>query len=76
MKASTCPISQQDGFGCCQQIAAHIGGMARACVRHRPIHFAFHWSGICRAVRAKLDLLEARKDKSGARLTALYTSRP
>jgi len=62
MKVSACPMSQQDGFGCCQQIAAHIGGMTQAWLRHRPIHFAFHWSGICRAIRPKLELLERKRD--------------
>jgi hypothetical protein len=58
MKTSTWPIRKPDGFGCFQQIAAHLGGMTRAWLRHCPIHFAFHWRGICRAIRPKLDLHE------------------
>jgi hypothetical protein len=50
MKTSTWPIYETDGFGCFRQIVAHLGGMTRACLRHRPIHFAFHWHGICRAI--------------------------
>jgi hypothetical protein len=52
MKSSTwaTPIRQPDGFGCLQQIMAHLGGMTRAWLRRRPIHFAFHWRGICRAI--------------------------
>ncbi len=52
MKTSTVPIPQPVEFGCSQQIVAHIGGMTRAWLRHRPIHFAFHWRGICRAIVA------------------------
>ncbi len=52
MKTSTWPICEPDGFGCFRQIAAHLGGMARAWLRHRPIHFAFHWRGIGRAILA------------------------
>jgi hypothetical protein len=50
MKSSTWPISEAEGFGCFRQIMAHLGGMTRACLRHRPIHFAFHCRGICRAI--------------------------
>jgi hypothetical protein len=50
MNTSIYPIREPNGFGSFQQIAAHLGGMARACVRHRPIHFAFHWRGIWRAI--------------------------
>jgi hypothetical protein len=56
MKSSTWPIREPDGFGCFRQIVTHLGGMTRACLRHRPIHFAFHWRGICRAIT--LDSLE------------------
>ena len=52
MKTSISPIRESDGFGCFRQIAAHLGGMTRAWLRHRPIHFAFHWHGICRAILA------------------------
>jgi hypothetical protein len=52
MKSSTLPIREPDGFGCFRQIVAHLGGMIRAWRRHRPIHFAFHWRGICRAILA------------------------
>ena len=51
MKTSTSPI-RDHGFGCFRQIEAHLGGMTRAWLRHRPIHFAFHWRGICRAILA------------------------
>jgi hypothetical protein len=57
MKNSTWPLREQGGFGCFQQIVAHLGGMTRARLRHRLIHFAFHWRGICRAIRPKLDFL-------------------
>ena len=57
MKTSTWPIHGPDSFGCSQQILAHLGGMTRAWLRHRPIRFAFHWRGICRAIRLKVDLL-------------------
>ena len=50
MKTSTSQHPVQDEIGCLQQIAAHLGGMARACLRRRPIHFGFHWDGICRAL--------------------------
>jgi len=52
MKTSTWPIREPDGFGCFRQIAAHLGGMTRAWLRRRPINFAFHWHGICRAILA------------------------
>ena len=52
MKTSTSPIHEPDRFGCFRQIAAHLGGMTRAWLRHRPIHFAFHCRGICRAILA------------------------
>jgi hypothetical protein len=52
MKSSTLQIREPDGFGCFPQIVAHLGGMTRAWFRHRPIHFAFHWRGICRAILA------------------------
>jgi hypothetical protein len=50
MKLSTWAFGEPDGFGCFQQIMAHLGGMTRACLRGRPIHFAFHCRGICRAI--------------------------
>ena len=50
MKGSTRQIGEVKELGSFQQIMAHLGGMTRACLRHRPIHFAFHWSGICRAM--------------------------
>ena len=50
MKTPIWPIPDADGFGCLEQIAAHVGGMVRAYLRHRPICFAFHWRGICRAI--------------------------
>ena len=42
-------IQRSDSPGTCQQILAHVGGMMLAFLRHRPIHFGFHWRGICRA---------------------------
>jgi len=33
-----------------QQMVAHVGGMVRALIRHRPINWTFHWSGIRRAI--------------------------
>jgi hypothetical protein len=33
---------------------AHLGGMTRAWLRHRPIHFAFHCRGISRATVFRL----------------------
>ncbi len=54
MKTSTLLIRQPEEFGCSRQIVAHIGGMTRAWLRHRPIHFVFHWHGICRALMAGL----------------------
>jgi hypothetical protein len=36
-----------------QQIAAHVGGMTRALVRHHPVNWTFHWRGICRAISSK-----------------------
>ena len=42
-------IQRSDSPGTCQQILAHVGGMMLAFQRHRPIHFGFHWRGICRA---------------------------
>ncbi len=52
MKNSTWLFRDTNGFGCFRQIAAHVGGMTRAWLLHRPIHFGFHWRGICRAVVA------------------------
>lgn len=50
MKLSIPLRKNPDRFNCYQQIAAHVGGMTLALVRHRPIHWTFHWQGICRAV--------------------------
>lgn len=50
MKTSTWQLRAPDEIGCFQQIVAHVGGMVRARLRHRPIHFTFHWRGICRAL--------------------------
>lgn len=52
MKTSSSQIRVPGEIGCLQQIVAHVGGMARAWLRHRPIHFTFHWRGICRALLA------------------------
>lgn len=52
MKTLTWPIREADGTGCLRQITAEHGGMTRAWFRHRPIDFAFHWRGICRAILA------------------------
>jgi hypothetical protein len=46
-------------LNCFQQIAVHLGGMARAVVRHYPVNWAFHWRGIYRAVSS--EWLLARK---------------
>jgi hypothetical protein len=75
MRSSTWPNRETDGFGCFRQIVAHIGGMTRACLQHRPIHFAFHWHGICRAICPTLDSLPQRR-KSGSNPAALDTSMP
>jgi hypothetical protein len=50
MKTPSWNFREPVGFGCRQQISAHVGGMTRAWLRRRPIHFAFHWRGICRAI--------------------------
>jgi hypothetical protein len=50
MKTSTDVNREAEGFGCFQQILAHLGGMTRAWWRGRPIHFAFHGRGIYRAI--------------------------
>jgi hypothetical protein len=52
MITSTWPNREPNGFGCFRQIVAHLGGMTRAWLRHRPIHFVFHGRGICRAILA------------------------
>src|SRR5262249_35499177 len=63
MKASTDSARNPQRFGCWQQIAAHVGGMTRAFVRHYPVNWTFHWSGICRAVSSEWPL--ARKSIRG-----------
>jgi hypothetical protein len=50
MKASTCFLRNPHRFNSFQQIAAHVGGMTLAFVRHKPVNWTFHWRGICRAV--------------------------
>ncbi len=64
MRNSTWLIRETDGFGCFRQIAAHVGGMTRACLRHRPIHFGFHWRGICRALVAGLSPVAGAEEAS------------
>jgi hypothetical protein len=59
-----------------QQVVAHVGGMMRAVIRHRPINWMFHWRGICRAIRHALASLERGREKSGARSMAFNTSMP
>jgi hypothetical protein len=54
MKASAYSMHNPERFNCFQQIAAHVGGMTRALARHHPIHWAFHWRGICRAISSEL----------------------
>jgi len=76
MKSSTWPIREPDSFGCFQQIVAHLGGMTRAWLRHRPIHFAFHWRGICRAICPTLDSLERGGKDLAQTPTALNASMP
>jgi hypothetical protein len=56
MKASAYSINDPERFNCFQQIAAHVGGMTRALARHHPIHWTFHWRGICRAIASELIL--------------------
>jgi hypothetical protein len=74
MKTPTSPIREPEGFGRFQQVMAHLGGMTRAWWRHRPIHFAFHWRGICRAISPKPACLN-RGEKSPT-APALNTSLP
>ena len=50
MRLSTYPAHNPERFNSVQQIAAHVGGMTRAFVRHYPINWKFHWRGICRAL--------------------------
>ena len=47
-----------------QQIVAHVGGMVRAVIRHRPINWTFHWRGICRAICPTLDSLRKGAGKN------------
>jgi len=39
-----------DQISATRQIIAHIGGMMLAFIRHHPINWTFHWSGIRRAI--------------------------
>lgn len=50
MKLSTYAMESPEGFNSFHQIAAHLGGMTLALVRHYPINWTFHWRGICRAL--------------------------
>ena len=50
MNTETRSIQYPDQPGSCQEVIAHVGGMMRALLRHRPIYFGFHWRGICRAL--------------------------
>ena len=59
MKASVYPLIDPERFNCLQQIAAHVGGMRLALARHHPIHWTFHWRGICRAISSEF-LLASR----------------
>ena len=68
------PCGNQHHLSATQQIVAHVGGMVRAVIRHRPINWTFHWRGICRAVRPTLASLERGREKSGASPIALNTS--
>jgi hypothetical protein len=44
-------VSTEDNqISVAQQIIAHLGGMAHAFIRHRPIKWKFHWCGIRRAI--------------------------
>jgi hypothetical protein len=53
MKLATHSMRHQERFNCVQQIAAHIGGMSRAFMRHYPVNWRFHWNGICRAISSE-----------------------
>jgi len=55
-KSTCCAALRGDAqqISATQQIVAHMGGMMRAAIRHRPINWTFHWRGICRAVRPTL----------------------
>jgi hypothetical protein len=55
---------------------AHVGGMVRAVIRHRPINWTFHWQGICRAIRPMPASLERGREKSDASPIAINTSTP
>ncbi len=50
MKALTYSMHNPERFACFQQIAAHVGGMTLAFVRHRRVNWTFHYRGICRAI--------------------------
>jgi len=64
MKASTHSMQNPERFNCFQQIAAHVGGMTLALVRHHPVHWTFHWRGICRAIASEawFALSEAKRN--------------
>ena len=50
MKLSSHSTHDAERINSFEQIAAHVGGMTRALVRHYPINWSFHWRGICRAL--------------------------
>jgi len=53
MKLAAQSMHPQERFSCVRQIAAHIGGMLRAIIRHYPVNWRFHWNGICRAISSE-----------------------
>jgi hypothetical protein len=56
-----------------RQIAAHVGGMLCAVMRHYPINWKFHCRGICRAICLTLWPRPKAREKSGASPITLNT---
>jgi hypothetical protein len=54
MKLSPYSAINPQSFNCFQEIAAHVGGMTRALLRHSPINWTFHRRGICRAIASRI----------------------
>jgi len=58
------PINTGDpAISTLSQIAAHVGGMTLALIRHYPINWAFHWSGIRRALCSEKQLARKREQE-------------
>ena len=68
------PCGNQHHLSAAEQIVAHLGGMLCALRRHRPLNWAFHWRGICRALWPRLDSLERGRAKSVKRPIVLGAS--